>query len=241
MSTYTPPAPPAYGKTENLLARDEETHKLIPGQYRSRAFEQVGHWLLTEKIDGTNIRVVFNRETGYDVRGRTDAASLPPLFVEEALPGLSADRLLAAIDEIDPKGKAYGMVVYGEGYGPGIQKGGGAYAKKKSLRVFDVLLLREDGSGDLWGRFEDVEVVANLTGLLTVPVISSWVNTESIISYVQSGPLSIVGAASDPDGYLAGTAGTFPVMEGVVARTDPYLFTQWGGRVMFKLKGKDLL
>jgi hypothetical protein len=31
------------------------------------------------------------------------------------------------------------------------------------------------------------------------------------------------------------------LIEGVVARTDPYLYNERGQRIMFKLKGKDLL
>lgn len=239
-----------YPKTENLLKRDDTTHKLILGEFRERAFEQVGTWHVTEKIDGTNIRLVLTRHSpgfdlaggaefesawDYDVRGRSDAANLPKGFIEQAVPDIRTSTMCNALSAIDPQGYSdLGMIVYGEGYGPGIQKCGGHYAAKKSLRIFDVLTFAE-GCKPLWRSWHDVETVATMLGLSTAPIISTAMSTGDVIAYVQHKPYSVVESAEGPseaDGVVQ--------MEGVVCRTDPYLYDSRGSRVKFKLKAHDL-
>lgn len=223
-----------YPKTENLLARDEDTHKLILGEFRDRAFEQVGQWHVTEKIDGTNIRLVLTRNENlwdYDVRGRSDAANLPKNFVAEAVPDIRTSTMCHALAAIDPEGYCdLGMIVYGEGYGPGIQSGGN-YAAKKSLRIFDVLTFAE-GRSPLWRPWADVEAVSAVLGIDTAPVISDAMTTADVIALLaDGGQPSIVSS-------IEGNATSD--MEGVVARTDPYLYTSRGTRVKYKLKTHDL-
>lgn len=246
----------AYPSTENLFTRDEETHKLNMGDFRRPDFAQVGNWHITEKIDGTNIRVIldwaYDEELDLwrpvvDVRGRTDAASLPKNFVQEAFgveePYELTDKLLSALAAItglnvlDLTLDPVMVVVYGEGYGPGIQKVGSQYTSKKSFRAFDVRTFKgivENGhwGHGLWRTWEDVEVVSNILGVETVPVFGSEESLDQIVKFVSNGVESVV-ASKD--------AGTYGIpAEGVVARTDPYLYDYRGNRVMWKLKGKDL-
>lgn len=237
----------SYPKTENLYARDDETHKLT-GAFRRTDFGQVDRWLVTEKIDGTNIRLVYQAarpgEPGrFEVLGRTDAATLPKGFQEEALTDVDFDRMAAALAAIDEGGKAGAMVVYGEGYGPGIQKGGGDYTPKKSLRVFDVVtyLVSEDGefSRGLWRTWEDVERVAGALGVETAPVLGTGWPTQDIVDFVRSEPYSRT-ALEDKGVVEYEEAAGLRTIEGVVARTDPYLFDYRGNRVLWKLKGHDL-
>ena len=51
-----------YHKIEGLWKRDAETKKLIPGAYRNAAVGLLADfpWRFTEKVDGTNIRVVWD-------------------------------------------------------------------------------------------------------------------------------------------------------------------------------------
>jgi hypothetical protein len=224
-----------YPKTENLLKRDEETHKLILGEYRERSFEQVGKWHVTEKIDGTNIRLVLDAEGDISVRGRSDAAQLPAKFTCEAFAHFPEvvqfeQAMRNALRVIDPGEYARGMIVYGEGYGPGIQNGG-HYAERKALRIFDVLTLADDRA-PLWRPWADVEVVADILGLKTAPVFGTEETTEQVYDFVKFGVESVVAYEEK------NTPGV--VAEGIVARTDPYLYNSRGSRVRFKLKGHDL-
>ena len=226
-----------YPKTENLYARDEVTHKLRLGEFKRLDFSQVDCWRVTEKIDGTNIRLVL-QAGAFEVRGRTDAASLPPNFEEEALGQAGADTMAAALAAIDPAGVAITMIVFGEGYGPGIQKGGGGYAERKSLRIFDVLTYKEGCYSPLWRTWDDVVTVATILGLQTVPTLLIGAPTETIVELVRSDLYSQVAARDlDP---LIDDLWSLRKMEGVVARTDPYLYDYRGHRVLWKLKKHDL-
>ena len=237
----------AYPSTENLYERDEETHKLT-GKLKRTDFGQVDRWLVTEKVDGTNIRLLLQLALPwlpgvYDVRGRTDKAALPPDFIDVAVPSIDYDRMAQALGAIDEPGKAGAMVVYGEGYGPGIQKGGGAYGPRKALRVFDVVTYLVDPetgqySRGLWRTFPDVELVAEMLDLETVPVFGMWTAGDAL-DFVRSEPYSRV-AVEDREVVEYEDVADLPVMEGVVARTDPYLYDYRGNRLIWKLKGRDL-
>lgn len=246
-----------YPKTENLYARSDETHKLIPGVFKRADFAQVDRWLVTEKVDGTNIRIIYNRILGtVEARGRSDAAPLPGKegrFMEQAFPdGLDLEAYENALVAIDPTDKAGLMVIYGEGYGAGIQKGGGDYRDSMGFVAFDVRTYKAtDMYADadrlspppreecyryhdpLWRTWADVETVCTLANLETVPVLATDVTTAKAVYYAREpGPWEI--------SHLAHRNGKEPkVPEGIVARTDPYLFDFRGERVMFKLKPAD--
>lgn len=264
--TYTGRITYEYPKTANLFSRDPDTHQVI--KTPKTEFDQIAHWHVTEKIDGTNIRLVYealDREHRYPVvRGRSDAANLPPDFEEEALPQFHPDgdlrlalKLALGLIQEPIENAHVSMVVFGEGYGPGIQKGGSGYANCKRFRVFDVATfktvhLNEYGAfggtgthvpyttGPLWRPWDDVVTVAEALGLQTVPVVSwySRMNVNDVIRYVREDRDSIVSVLDKAAPLLGNMRRE---QEGVVARTDPYLYDSRGVRIRFKLKGKDLV
>ena len=68
-----------YTKIETVFERDMEgTKKLIEGEYRNEtvAYLKDNEWICTEKIDGTNIGVIWD---GHKVsyQGRTERAQVP--------------------------------------------------------------------------------------------------------------------------------------------------------------------
>ena len=68
-----------YNKIETLFNRDMEGSKqLIEGDYRNEAvkFLKDATWQFTEKIDGTNIRIMWD---GHKITygGRTERANIP--------------------------------------------------------------------------------------------------------------------------------------------------------------------
>lgn len=151
-----------YPKTNNLFERDDETKKLIVGAYRDEFVPQIKDWVVTEKVDGTNVRLLLNREPGgfaAEIRGRSDNANLPigrgktekdllreiwgwgydrPVAEGEYVP--LCNLLVSALDQIEPErtDTLYTMCVYGELIGPGIQKMGSSYGPRKTIRIFDV-------------------------------------------------------------------------------------------------------
>lgn len=133
-----------YPKIESVFVRDEQTHKFIDGQWRLPEFEYLKdcEWLWTEKVDGTNIRVMWD---GQKVRfgGKTDNAQiyvplldmLTAIFTVEAMTAVFPP---AEVQEGREDGSA-NVCLYGEGYGARIQKGGGNYNKDGvDFTLFDV-------------------------------------------------------------------------------------------------------
>jgi hypothetical protein len=212
-----------YPKIETLYDRDEKTHKVIPGKLRLPEFALVSRWLVTEKVDGTNLRIWLRADGAVKYGGRTDAAQLPATIVDWLQTHLPAERF-AGIFEAGAQ-----AILFGEGYGPKIQKGGGLYRADVSFRLFDVALIPPERASWWWLARANVEDVAAKLGIATVPVLAVDAPLESALGFV-----SCASQVAELDGGAGCTH------EGIVARTDPLLFTQKGARLMFKLKGRDL-
>ena len=112
------------------------------------------------------------------------------------------------------------LTLYGEGYGPGIQKDGGLYRADKGFILFDVLR---------GGRFLERQLVEEIAVDLDIPIVPH-VMSGSIavaIEYLTTSPLSIVADSEEK------------VMEGLVGIPKVPLYNQWGERVIVKLKVED--
>ena len=207
-----------YSKIETLYDRDPKTFKVIPTALRLAEFGNIKEWLVTEKVDGTNIRVEWlANEKRLLYGGRTDNAQMPTnlmVYLQETFkPEMFVDF------END-------MILFGEGYGEKIQKGGGNYRKGVSFRLFDVLI------GTWWLEPENVSEIANKLGIKTVPSLGK-------ISYLpeSSGDLTLITNFQSRTAQEDGGVGMAP--EGIVARTQPLLFTRKGERLLWKLKFRD--
>lgn len=206
-----------YGKTANVFKRDHETHKLIEGEYSTDELAWLAklEWEFTEKIDGTNVRIIWNDPDNpyVQVRGRSDNAALHPEVVEYLLSKHLVDRFHEVFTDIG----IAPVCIYGEAYGAGIQKGG-LYSPVKSFAAFDVKV------GDIWlDRSNTYNVVSKL-GLKHVPI-------------VMRGPL-IKGIEHVRRG-LQSHFGEF-YAEGLVARTPMGLLDRRGRRIVCKIKHKDV-
>lgn len=210
-----------YPKIETLWNRDDRTHKVIPGALRLAEFGNIKRWQITEKIDGMNVRVILAANGTVIYTGRTDDAQMPiPLlaYLNQALP---LTRL------IDVFGIGQQVILFGEGYGGKIQKGGN-YRPDPALRLFDVLV------GQWWLEPEAVSDVARKLDIATVPdlgTIDYLPHTAGELTHILNGGHSMVSATEGGNTSYSG--------EGIVARTVPILLTRRGERVMWKLKFRD--
>jgi len=160
-----------YPKIETLFERDKETFKVID-KIRLPEFENIKNWLVTEKIDGTNIRVIYQpgepqkiQEEKILFRGRTDNAQMPTFLLEKLQELFTVEKFKKVIgDGEEPK---QGICLYGEGYGQKIQKGGGDYNPGNSFRLFDVWI---DG---WWLEWDKVCEIAEILGIKTVPIFGT--------------------------------------------------------------------
>jgi len=201
-----------YHKIETLYERDENTHKLKPELIlKNRIYEAIRTWHFTEKIDGTNIRVIW-RGGVLSFGGKTDNASLPADLVNWMRETITADNLAGVFPDTD-------VVIYGEGYGAGIQKGGG-YSDSKRLIVFDVLV------GDKWWLAqENVDDIAAKLGLDVVPYIGEMTLAEATAMVREGFPSRLNGGKMQA--------------EGLVGRPVEALFDKKGHRLIVKIKTKD--
>ena len=108
-----------YHKIQTVWHRDPDTnHKtLLEGRWAEPEFEYLAsnQWDFTEKVDGTNIRVMVDAGE-IKFGGKTDDAQIPAKLVqrlqERFLP--QKDALIAQFPD--------GGCLYGEGYGAQIQR-----------------------------------------------------------------------------------------------------------------------
>lgn len=204
-----------YHKIQSIFKRDMTSKRktLLEGQWTTPEFEYLAGntWAFTEKVDGTNIRVIF-KDGGVTFGGRTDNAQIPAQLVtrlnERFLP------LAPKLAEVFPDGAA---VLYGEGYGAKIQKIGANYRADQDFILFDVKV------GDWWLQRADVEDVAHKLGIDVVPIIGEGTLFDAI-------EMARAGITS--------TWGAFQA-EGIVARPKTELQSRSGARIITKIKCRD--
>ena len=112
------------------------------------------------------------------------------------------------------------VVVYGEGFGAGIQKGGGDYQQSKGLILFDVLV-----DGKWWLSHDNVIDVGKKLDLPVVPSFGE-MTLEQATEIVK-------------DGFKSKLGGGVKDAEGLVGRPIEALFDKNGARLIVKLKTKD--
>lgn len=85
-----------FPKIETLYERDAETFR-VTDTLRLPEFSLITQWLVTEKIDGTNVRVFF--EAGGEIRfgGRTDAAQMPTFLLAHLQETFTTERIATAV------------------------------------------------------------------------------------------------------------------------------------------------
>jgi len=203
-----------YHKIQTVYLRDPETkfRTLLERQFALPEFEYLKStlWTCTEKIDGTNIRIMWDGKN-CKIGGKTDRAQIPVFLYDKLIEHSFEPKLRTMFGETQ-------VCLYGEGYGAKIQKGGGNYITDGvDFCLFDVKI------GDWWLQRKDVEDMANKLDIRFVPVIGEWVLHEMINECRE-------GFKSQWGDFQA---------EGIVARPKIELFSRNGHRIITKIKCKD--
>ena len=185
----------------------------------------IGRWIKTEKIDGTNIRIILCKPTE-DGKRVVLVGSRSLILNEEdksskqffdCLKGINTNKLVEYFEDADST-----VIIYGEGYGAGVQKGG-IYSKEKNFRVFDIRI------GEAYQDFEYVQKVCIDNQLNVVPIIDE----VEDISYGEC----IKSLKSFQETLIKEGDGGKP--EGIVYKYEPVLLNKYKERLMFKVKFKD--
>lgn len=205
-------------QTANKRAEDG-TKKLLEGVWRDETLRYLSplpfYW--QEKIDGTNIRVVWD---GHNVSffGRTDKADIPKHLLTRLCELFASSE---AEELFEQKFGESEIILFGEGFGEKIQSNGmnGNYIQGVDFALFDVYCSEQD----LWLTRESVRDIATAFGLRTPDTI--FIGTiDEAIAFVKTKPKSHIGDAD---------------MEGVVGRPLYELKTRRGDRVIVKVKVRD--
>lgn len=207
-----------YPKIQTMFKRAQDKSKrIIMGDWTCPEFSllQVIDWNFTEKVDGTNIRIMIDPvQRTVAVGGRTDNAQIfAPLY--EVLHALfltdaRKEKLFEVFDRH--------TVLYGEGYGRKIQSVGGLYLPdSNNFALFDVLV---EGR---WLERENVSGVADELSIKKVPDIG-WGTLWDAINFVRRGVPSSLGSLE---------------AEGIVARPHVTLLNRFGARIITKIKSRD--
>lgn len=214
-----------YHKITTVYKRDPKNMRFVfEGEWAEPEFEylQENSWSWTEKVDGTNIRVMWDGES-IRFGGKTDKAQLyVPLY--DKLQAMFADKIdlfkstfpitADTITEANPVSVCF----YGEGYGANIQKGGGNYkADDVGFVLFDVKI------GNTWLERKNVEDLAVKFGIKPVPIV---------------GTGSLVDAIEMVKNGLKSQWGDF-MAEGLVCRPTVELKDRRGNRIITKIKARD--
>ena len=133
----------------------------IIGDYALPEFGIIKQWRVSEKVDGTNIRIHLGDKVEF--HGRNTDSNIPTKLYHYL--------------------KSRNIWLFGEGYGAGIQSCGGNYRKDLGFILFDVFI------NGWWLEQEQVQDMAYNLNILHVPTLGS-MTEEEIVEYVKSKPLS---------------------------------------------------
>ena len=204
-----------YHKIQTILKRDPTTNnkRLLEGQFSEPEFEFLRNcqWIGTEKIDGTNIRVMWDgKEITFG--GKTDNAQIPATLVRELQLSFPVSLMSTVFPDPDEP-----ICLYGEGYGAKIQRGGNYIPDGVDFILFDVKI-----SG-WWLKRDSLADISKSLDTDLVPIVYEGSLVEAI-DFVKHDQPSTIGTAK---------------MEGLVLKPAVELTARNGNRIITKIKRKD--
>ena len=208
-----------YHKIQSVYLRDPENkfRTFLDGQWSrpELGYLKDNVWVWTEKIDGTNIRIMWDGKN-IIFGGKTDNAQIPAFLVNRLNKLFEGTANRKKMKDIF--GEEGEVCLYGEGYGAKIQKGGGNYIPNgQNFILFDVNI------GGIWLERNNVEDIANKFEIKTVPIIGKGALKEAI-ELVKKG-------FDSKEGKL--------IAEGLVIRPEVELKDRRGYRIITKVKHRD--
>ena len=210
---------PGYPKIDTCFRRDKN-NVIIPWDWTYPTYRYLENnafdW--TEKVDGTNIRLHWVPGTDRVViGGRTDRAQLPGPLVAALEAQQIHNDWVSILNKRFPETE-YPVTFYGEGYGAGIQKGGG-YSSTQHLIIFDCL------QGHRWLDRPELFWAANELGLETVPSLYQGASPRSVCAAIRDGEVP---------SHWPGV-----IIEGLVGHPSVPIRDRFGRRISLKIKTCD--
>lgn len=189
---------------------------LIDGMWSVPEFEYLADskWEFTEKIDGTNIRVIYDKDNKNPLtyRGKTDDAMIPLVLL---------DYLHAKFDPQLPTFETFypnGVTLYGKGYDQSLLRHVGLYSKDPNFVMFDVKIQ------SWWLSRANINIIEKRHSVVTTPVIGYGTLYDGI-ELAKKGIKSFLGDFN---------------ADGIVAKPMVELYDKKGNRIITKLRTIDL-
>lgn len=215
-----------YHKINTIFKRDlTNKGKIIEGEYSSPYLKMLKdiHWVGTEKIHGTNIRIMWD---GEQVRfgGKTNNAQIQTsllLKLQDTFTNELMSKVFPKPELVEGQNDPFEVCLYGEGFGVRIQKGGGRYIPDGiDFILFDVKV------GCWWLTRTAVGAISYDLGINVVPVVFEG-TLEEAVEFTRKGFTSKIAIDSS---YIA---------EGLVLRPVEELADRAGKRIITKIKYQD--
>jgi hypothetical protein len=208
-----------YTKIQTIFKRCTEKgpnkNKIIEGDWTLPEFEALQNveWEATEKIDGTNISVIWDSEQGrVFFAGRDENAQIPARLVNVLVETFPASKFSET--------EMPSMIIFGEGYGKGIQKAGEGYNPNGvDFMAFDIFC------GGFWLERANIEEIVGKLEIDVVPLVDSLTLMQAV-DYVRGGFATFIRPSN-------------ATAEGLVLRAPHGLLTRKGERLITKIKCKD--
>ena len=222
-----------YHKINSLFKRDTSTKRaIITPEFARPEFGYLvnNEWEFTEKLDGTNIRILWDGISPL-VLGKTDAGIIPKALAD----GLGLDnrtghfenddatKLFKAAFPFEGKQGDFSVCLFCEGVGERVHPGAGKYGPP-AVVLFDVAVRATNDNDHWWWLSHENIVDVGRKMLLDVAPIIGTGNIHDMASMVK-------------DGFNS-RWGDFRA-EGIVARPQVPLVDRRGNRIITKLKCKD--
>ena len=151
-------------------------------------------------------------------QGRTERAQIPAHLTNKLIEIFGTNEAEEMFEQMFGEKE---VVLFGEGYGAKIQKGGGNYIPDGcDFILFDVYI----PSSDTWLKWDDMAIIADAFNIKHVPHIMTGTIQEAI-DYVKTKPVSHINPNHE--------------MEGLVGKPLVDLYDRNHKRVMVKIKVKD--
>jgi hypothetical protein len=207
-----------YHKIQSVYMREPVNNNktFLEGEWARPEFGYLAYnqWIADEKVDGMNVRVIWNGSTP-EFRGKTDNAQMPPRLLEHL------QHVFTPAVMMDTFGDAGGVTLYGEGYGKKIQKGGSNYNPDgNGFYLFDIF------AGGMWLRRDSVLDIADKIHGVVPPIQFGTMKLFDAIELCRNGFHSMLGSQN----FQA---------EGLVLRPAVELLDRRGHRIITKVKCRD--
>jgi len=210
-----------YPKIQTLFMRDDKGI-IIPSKYTTEEFKYLNknEWECTEKIDGTNIRIIYDKNNeAVEFKGRTNQAIIPKHLLTYLVNTFTVEKFKTHFGADCPS-----TILFGEGHGFKIQFSNNYYYQQKDKIEF---ILFDVAVGKWWLDRRNVEDVAIDFQIPVVPLMG-YMTIPEAIAFTEKGFKSVISELSNNS-------------EGLVLKTPQGLLMRNGERLITKLKTMDFV